>query len=374
MKNNPFVSVIMPVYNDEKFLEESLGSVLAQTMTNLEIICVNDGSTDDSANILESFARKDPRIHIITKEANSGTLMARKAGVDAASGEYATFLDADDCLDSTACERAYRLAKEDNTDIVWFTAEQLNHDETGKLINKINCPPSFKGLLRNKEQILSHCFLRKDRKMTCLWGKLYRTSILKQAHKNMDDLYCVYGEDLYESFHIFQLTESFKAMTTEPLYIYHMGRGVCGLGLVSMDRYEEACKMSLLYGRAREFLLREGTLEENSSYLDAWKHRMMEDCIYFAMQRVDEKDYDKASRLLTSYWGNNDESSLDLCSTFLRLVHESKVHIDNLNMTIAANQENSKSLIHRAFKYWHKFGFVETVKKIDNSLRGKKEQ
>lgn len=91
------ISVIVPVYNMEKYLVRCLESIVNQTYPDLEIICVNDGSTDSSAKILETYASKDKRIKLITKE-NGGLSSARNAGINAATGEFITFVDSDDWI------------------------------------------------------------------------------------------------------------------------------------------------------------------------------------------------------------------------------------------------------------------------------------
>ena len=90
------VSVIIPVYNGEKFLKQCLNSVLKQTYSNLEIIAVDDGSTDNSASILNEYALKDSRIKIIKHEKNKGLYIGRITGVKNATGDYLCFVDADD--------------------------------------------------------------------------------------------------------------------------------------------------------------------------------------------------------------------------------------------------------------------------------------
>ena len=99
----PRVSVVIPVYNVGKQLETCLQSVVGQTFTDLEIVVVNDGSTDDSPQIVARFARQDPRIVIIDRP-NEGVAYARKHGVEAARGEYIQYLDGDDFLEPDAIE------------------------------------------------------------------------------------------------------------------------------------------------------------------------------------------------------------------------------------------------------------------------------
>lgn len=96
---NPRVSVIMPVYNGEKFLQSSLDSVLSQTLHDIEVICIDDGSTDESLNILKANAATDSRI-VILQQKNSGSGLGRNNGLSVAQGEYIAFLDSDDCYPS----------------------------------------------------------------------------------------------------------------------------------------------------------------------------------------------------------------------------------------------------------------------------------
>ena len=116
-KKEPLVSVIVPVYNAEKFLRKCIDSILAQSLDQLEIICVNDGSTDGSGKILDEYRRRYARLHVLTKS-NGGLVSARKAGVAAASGAYIGFVDADDWIESKMYERLYEAASRANADIV----------------------------------------------------------------------------------------------------------------------------------------------------------------------------------------------------------------------------------------------------------------
>ena len=114
----PKISVIIPVYNTDKYLRECLESVINQTLKDIEIICVNDGSTDNSLQILNEYANKDKRIHIFT-QTNSGPGLARNLGLDNAKGEYVAFVDGDDYLGSSHFyENLYNIAKEHNADAV----------------------------------------------------------------------------------------------------------------------------------------------------------------------------------------------------------------------------------------------------------------
>lgn len=120
----PAISIIIPIYNVEKYLRRCLESVKNQTFTDWEAICVNDGSPDNSAAILAEFAAKDSRFKIVNKE-NGGLSDARNAGMQVATGEYILYLDSDDFIHPQTLDIAYRLAQRDASDIVSFTYDRI---------------------------------------------------------------------------------------------------------------------------------------------------------------------------------------------------------------------------------------------------------
>lgn len=124
----PFVSVIVPVYNVEKYLRECLDSVCGQTLKNIEIICVNDGSTDDSLSILEEYASRDSRMRIISQE-NRGLSAARNAGLSVARGKYIYFMDSDDVSPQGALGRMFAEMEANSLDVLFFGAESFFESE-----------------------------------------------------------------------------------------------------------------------------------------------------------------------------------------------------------------------------------------------------
>lgn len=120
------VSVVIPIYNVEEYLEECLDSIVNQTFTDLEIICVNDGSKDNSLEILKEYAKQDDRIIVIDQE-NGGHAVATNVGMDKATGKYLFLMDSDDKLKLDAIELTYNAAEEKNVDFVLFQA--INYDD-----------------------------------------------------------------------------------------------------------------------------------------------------------------------------------------------------------------------------------------------------
>lgn len=126
MENTPKVSVVIPIYNSAEFLKECLDSVLAQTLKEIEVICVNDGSPDNSLDILQDYERKDSRVKVISQE-NQGAGAARNHGLSVARGEYLSFLDSDDFFDKDMLKEAYEAAHTSEADVCVFDADLFNH-------------------------------------------------------------------------------------------------------------------------------------------------------------------------------------------------------------------------------------------------------
>ena len=122
----PNVSIVLPVYNAADYLKESLGDILRQTYGDFELICVNDGSTDNSYEVLRAFAEKDTRIKVIDKS-NGGGGSARNAGADKAQGEYLLFHDADDRFESVLLEKTVGLADKEKCDVLVFSADEFHY-------------------------------------------------------------------------------------------------------------------------------------------------------------------------------------------------------------------------------------------------------
>ncbi|MCM1157267.1 MAG: glycosyltransferase [Bacteroidales bacterium] len=169
----PYVSIIIPIYNAEKYLRPCLDSLLRQTMQGIEIICVDDGSTDQTAGILEEYRKKDLRITVL-KQQQQGAAAARNYGMQKASGEYLLFLDADDIFEEALCEKSYIKGKSEQADIVLFGAKRLDmQTEKTEPMEWVLChallpervPFSYKDVEKGKIfQITSGC----------PWSKLFR--------------------------------------------------------------------------------------------------------------------------------------------------------------------------------------------------------
>ena len=187
------VSVIIPVYNAEKYLEKCLDSLLKQTFTDMEVICVDDGSTDASLEILKRFQEKDRRIHVLTQE-NQYAGTARNNGMKIAQGEYLLFLDADDFFEETLLEKIYSQGKKMEADIVLFGAKQYN--------GKTGCVSPAPWYLKKDAVPEENPFSRKTQDTDIFaittpapWTKLFRKEFIDsegiffQGLQNSNDVY-----------------------------------------------------------------------------------------------------------------------------------------------------------------------------------------
>lgn len=133
--SSPKVSVIIPIYNTEIYLRESLNSICNQTLQELEIILINDGSIDNSQSIIEEYALRDVRIRYITQP-NQGQGVARNNGLQLATGQYIYFMDSDDILDTDALCQCFKVCEQDKLDFVFFDADTIVEDN--------NTPTAYK--------------------------------------------------------------------------------------------------------------------------------------------------------------------------------------------------------------------------------------
>lgn len=211
----PKVSVIIPVYNVEPYLRECLDSVIHQTLRDIEIICIDDCSTDRSVEILEEYAQKDERIVILRNKQNSGLSVTRNRGIEIARGEYIQFVDSDDYMVSDALERLYGIAKANRLDFLkflWrtFPAEWCDiYDE--KITGKV-----YSGLELLAEQKKSECYY------FCTWISFVRTQFLSE---NCISFFPgMYYEDFPYTFDLHVFANRCMCVN-EVLYMYRIRQG-----------------------------------------------------------------------------------------------------------------------------------------------------
>ena len=180
--NSPAVSVLIPVYNVEEYLGRCLESVMNQTLREIEIICVNDGSEDGSVAVLEKYAAKDSRLQIVTKE-NGGLPSARNAGLERARGEYVGFVDADDYVEPEMFETLVRTARKDHSEVVICGAKIFPEEPRADRWLYESLSPQYTRYDRFDASIL---FERGDA-TPFLWRVLAKRSLIEENHLRLDE-------------------------------------------------------------------------------------------------------------------------------------------------------------------------------------------
>lgn len=181
--NNELISIIVPIYNCEKYLSECLESILKQSYIYFELILINDGSNDKSGDICKKYANADKRI-IYINQSNSGVSVARKKGIDISNGKYISFIDSDDYIDENYLMNLYKKITESNSEFVCCNSIDI------EVINYENNKITKEEIIMNKQRLFNDYFQCK-RYAYCIWGKLYkREALINIEFKNIK-----YGED-----------------------------------------------------------------------------------------------------------------------------------------------------------------------------------
>ena len=230
---NALISVIVPIYNVEDYLEKCISSIINKSYSNLEILLIDDGSTDDSCDICDKYEKKDNRIRVIHKS-NEGLVRARKTGLMQANGKYIGFVDGDDYIDKEMFECLY-------SDIIKYDVDFVHtgfFKETRKISELINSE-SFVYEVINTEQrigLLNICLLSPQKRHSLsasIWSKLYKLDFIKKVYSFVPD-HQSYGEDVISLYVALSLCK--KMMATDKAY-YHQNVRDNSLSNVDGDKY-----------------------------------------------------------------------------------------------------------------------------------------
>jgi glycosyltransferase involved in cell wall biosynthesis len=252
---NPLVSIIMPVYNVEKYIDKSIQSVLSQSYTNLELLIVIDGSPDKSGDIAETYAAHDSRITVLYKE-NGGLSDARNLGIENSNGKYIYFLDSDDYIEGNLLEVTVRLAEDHNLDVVvfGFTADYENNAQVITKIWSVNPQNGIylKGDL--KEINVNEKFYNY---IGYAWNKLYNSKLIKE-----NGLRFVKGLSLIEDieFNYLALRSIGKMGFIDQCFYHYIQRPRITLGNA---KYKDFYELKLRAATLRVDLLRDWGFDEN---------------------------------------------------------------------------------------------------------------
>lgn len=236
------ISIIIPIYNVEQYVEQCIKSVITQSMKDIEIICVNDCGQDNSMRIVERYAAKDNRIKILHHKNNKGLGPARNTGLKYASGEYVMFLDSDDWLEKDACEIAYKQISQNNNDFTFFGIYTFYEETKEKVINNDRLL-AFMGNIWNKNITIND--LSKPFMSYCeCWYKIYNLKFIKNFKITFTDSKC-YFEDQPFYFKVLLYSNNFSVID-KPLYNYRIREKSISQSVESWDSLLETRKKILV--------------------------------------------------------------------------------------------------------------------------------
>lgn len=225
-QQSPLFSVVVCVYNVDKYVVDCLKSLHDQEFDDVEFIVVDDGSTDDSGNICDKYAALDRRFKILHQD-NQGTLLARTRGVLQAKGQYILFLDGDDIFASDSFIKMKDLVKTYDEDIIQFSCGTIG--KTNILKKKY-----IQVAYVNKEKKCSFCdmldyatevFVKENYNWVC-WNKIFKADIIKRACLMSGEHRCITAEDAYIHFICCTIATSFRSVNTDIIYLYRLNSGI----------------------------------------------------------------------------------------------------------------------------------------------------
>jgi glycosyltransferase involved in cell wall biosynthesis len=209
----PFFSIIIPAYNVENYIERAISSVLNQSFQDFEIIIVNDGSVDKTADIIDGYAQKNENIKVVNHLKNDSLHIARLDGVAASNGQYVVFLDADDYFTDNALNILFDEIQK-NTGYDFYEYGYIEQP-SGNVIF-----PSF-----TEEDRFSACFSKDKYPAHTMWNKVYESNLLKKAFTSLERIYINNAEDIYESIVISYYTKNIYIIN-KVIINYSIGTGI----------------------------------------------------------------------------------------------------------------------------------------------------
>lgn len=284
------MSIVVPVYNVAPYLRACMDSLIHQTLREIEIICVDDASTDGSEEILREYAAADPRIMLIRHAVNGTASQSRKDGALASRGEYVLFVDPDDVLAERCCGDLLALAARHPVDVLHFTAAVLADEtlpqERVERVSKMLKP--HRGALSG-DRLIDACFAQEKFHFQ-IWNKLFRGEVCRRAMKEFPDGRFPKAQDLLALFIILYFARSYYGEETQPYYFYRLGVGVTGGTTLTHPQIEAYAHQPLVVDSIRRFLKSQGAEGAYESSVHAIDERLSQDMIARLRNHIAQED------------------------------------------------------------------------------------
>ena len=299
----PKISIIVPVYNMGIYLDQTIQSLVSQTLSDIEMIYIDDASNDDSKEILRAWAGKDSRIKMFGFSENQSAWSARIWGVREAMGEYIMFADADDTLQPSACEELYEEMKKDPTDILHFRTNviNVNHLPQEKIDFMNHFLQPYSGKLYGKD-VLTACFSDAKYRFS-LWNKVFNAKLCKKALSKQEFKYLPKGQDKLAYFLLAYNANSYRGIGGKQYYNYFFGRGGTGIASLTDAQFERNCTSALVADELKQFLLSQGIQDEYKFIENKFRNELLADCMSKWCNNISADQKSKCFDLAVRYWG-----------------------------------------------------------------------
>ena len=296
------VSVVIPIYNVAKYLDKCINSIRNQSKESIEIICVDDCSTDESIQILEKASLEDNRIRIIRNGVNRGLLYTRKCGAMAAEGKYIMFLDGDDFYTNDACATAYHATVKYGTDILQFGMNILNVGNASQFevdsFTRFVVPYDTDVIQGN---VLDACFMDEKYNYNVV-NKIYRASLCKKAFGKLDDHHYFMAEDMLAYFALAYFADTYMGIP-DKLYNYNFAIGVSKPGRLDLEGLDKRCCGADSITAVKRFLDKQRTFDRYEEVYKRMERRILSDNFDAWYYRLPFEERDKGYAVFEKHWG-----------------------------------------------------------------------
>jgi glycosyltransferase involved in cell wall biosynthesis len=277
MRSAPLISVIVPIYNSQRYIEKCLRSIMTQTLSEIEIICVDDASPDDSSAIVEKLAREDDRINLIRHARNLGLGGARNTGIAAARAAFITGVDGDDWIRPNMMERLWEASGEGKADIV-ACGFAVMHENGALLFDRVN----REGQFRNDKNSIDIFNILKP----AFWGKIWRKSLFEDHGITFPEK--LLFEDLPTTPRVLRFAKDIRVIP-DSLYCYIQHEGSISNSISTRHIMDYFCAFDIL----SEFLVKEGL----DKHYEAEFHKLIGENLHYYVGQTSRVEPDERARL-----------------------------------------------------------------------------
>ncbi len=305
----PMVSIIMPVYNVEKYINQSISSVLNQTYKNFELILVDDKSPDNSPVICDKFSEKDNRIKVIHKEENQGVGFARNTGLEIANGNYILFVDPDDYLDPSLLEKVTSELKP-KTEIFVFGVNRFYEDKNGKTVKTEKLSPPKTSTTETKDVAPVFISLNEAKIFPFVWNKVYKKSFLDSIKVKFEKTNIT--EDFLFNIKVFSNAQ-YVEMIPDTLYNYRKPKHETLASAYNPDFFN-LCKRKYMLEKNFLATLNADTVENCQLIYAAYIRHIVS---VFLKNKLEKANLSKKEQLQQITLVLNDETTIDVLNKYI---------------------------------------------------------